>query len=131
MTSERIPILGLGGFLIVTLQGDVHDELAARLQDDLSMTIARSGARGVLLDISALDMVDSYMGRTLATIARVSRLLDARTVVVGMRPAVAMTLVELGLKLEGIHTALDIDSGMDWLRAGVDTEDRVHAHHAQ
>jgi rsbT antagonist protein RsbS len=112
---ERIPILKMGRFLLVTIQVDMHDRLALALQDDLSEKIVVTGARGVLIDISALEVVDSFTGRLLGTIARTSRLLDAETVVVGMQPAVAMTLVELGLSLEGVRTALNVEKGMEGL----------------
>lgn len=112
---ERIPILKMGRFLLVTIQVDMHDRLALALQDDLSEKIVITGARGVLIDISALEVVDSFTGRLLGTIARTSRLLDAETVVVGMQPAVAMTLVELGLSLEGVRTALNVEKGMEGL----------------
>lgn len=109
---DRIPILRLGRALLVTVQVDIHDRLAMMLEEDLSAKIVATGARGVLIDISGLDVVDSFMGRMLDNIASVSRLLDADTVVVGMRPAVAITLVELGLSLTGVRTALDIERGM-------------------
>lgn len=114
---ERIPILRMGPFLLVTIQVDLHDRLVVTLQNDLTEQISRTGARGVLIDISALDMVDSFMGRMIANIAGMSRILDAETVVVGMRPAVAITLVELGLALPGVRTALDVEKGMEMLRA--------------
>jgi rsbT antagonist protein RsbS len=114
---DRIPILRMGGFLLVTIQIDMHDRLALTLQDDLTEKIVQSRARGVLIDISALEMVDSFIGRILGNIASMSRVLDAETVVVGMRPAVAITLVELGLSLPGIRTALDVDKGMALLRS--------------
>ena len=109
---DRIPILKLGRALLVTVQVDMHDRLAMALEEDLSARIVATGARGVLIDISGLDVVDSFMGRMLDNIAAVSRLLDADTVVVGMRPAVAITLVELGLSLTGVRTALDVERGM-------------------
>ena len=112
---ERIPILKMGGYLLVSIQVDMHDRLALQLQDDLTGRIAQTGARGVLIDISALDMVDSFIGRMLGNIAAMSRVLDAQTVVVGMRPAVAITLVELGMSLDGVRTALDIEKGMELL----------------
>ncbi len=114
---ERIPILRMGPFLLVTIQVDMHDRLVMALQDDLTERISQTGARGVLIDISALDMVDSFIGRMIANIASMSHILDARTVVVGMRPAVAITLVELGLSLPGVQTALDVEKGMSLLRA--------------
>ena len=106
----------MGSFLLVTIQVDMHDQLAMTLQDDLTTHISETGARGVLIDISALDIVDSFIGRMLAGIAGMAKILDAQTVVVGMQPAVAITLVELGLSLEGIKTALNIDRGMKLLR---------------
>ncbi|MDR6938229.1 MULTISPECIES: STAS domain-containing protein [unclassified Luteibacter] len=118
---ERIPILRMGEFLLVTIQVDMHDQLALTLQDDLSERISDTGARGVLIDISALDIVDSFIGRMIATISGLSRIMDAETVVVGMQPAVAITLVELGLTLPGVSTALDVERGMKLLR------DRVSA----
>jgi rsbT antagonist protein RsbS len=114
---DRIPILKLGGFLLVTIQVDMHDRLALSLQDDLTERIVQTRARGVLIDISALEMVDSFIGRMIGNIAMMAAILDAQTVVVGMRPAVAITLVELGLSLPGVRTALDVDKGMDLLRA--------------
>ena len=114
---ERIPILRMGDFLLVTIQVDMHDQLALTLQDDLTAHIARTGAKGVLIDISSLDMVDSFIGRMIANISAMSRILDAQTVLVGMRPAVAITLVELGLSLPGVDTALDVERGMARLRS--------------
>jgi rsbT antagonist protein RsbS len=116
---ERIPILRMGEFLLVTIQVDMHDRLVTTLQDDLTTMIAASGARGVLIDISSLDMVDSFIGRMIANIASMSRVLDAETVVVGMRPAVAITLVELGLTLTGVRTALNVEKGMSLLRVAM------------
>ena len=113
---ERIPILKMGEFLLVTIQVDMHDRLAMTLQEDLTERIVSAHARGVLIDISSLDVVDSFIGRMLGHIAAMSRILDAETVVVGMRPAVAITLVELGLALPGIRTALNVEKGMDLLR---------------
>jgi rsbT antagonist protein RsbS len=113
---EHIPILRMGEFLLVTIQVDMHDRLAMALQDDLTTRIAETQARGVLIDISSLDMVDSFIGRMIGNIAGMSRVLDAKTVVVGMRPAVAITLVELGLSLPGVHTALDVERGMEFLQ---------------
>src|SRR3954463_13519805 len=113
---ERIPILRMGEFLLVTIQVDMHDRLVTALQDDLTTRIAETGARGVLIDISGLDVVDSFIGRMIGNIAGMSRVLDAETVVVGMRPAVAITLVELGLSLDGVRTALNVEKGMDLLR---------------
>ncbi|HEX8432147.1 MAG TPA: STAS domain-containing protein [Longimicrobium sp.] len=120
---DRIPILKLGRFLLVTIQVDMHDRLALALQDDLTNEIARTGARGVLIDISALDVVDSFIGRVLANIAGMSRVLDARTVVVGMQPAVAITLVELGLSLPGVRTALNAERGLRLLTASLAEEE--------
>ena len=121
---ERIPILQMGEFLLVTVQVDMHDRLAMTLQDDLTEKIVASRARGVLIDISALDVVDSFIGRMLGNIASMSRVLDAETVVVGMRPAVAITLVELGLALPGIRTALSVERGMEMLRVGISAHQR-------
>ena len=126
---ERIPILRMGPFLLVTIQVDMHDRLAMQLQDDLTERIAATGARGVLIDISALEMVDSFIGRMIANIAGMARVLDADTVVVGMQPAVAITLVELGLTLTGVSTALNVERGMSLLRSLLDEEDGV-AHDA-
>jgi rsbT antagonist protein RsbS len=113
---DRIPILRMGEFLLVTLQGDMHDQLALRLQDDLTNAIQAKGSKGVLIDISALEMVDSFMGRMLSDVSGMARILDARTVLVGMQPAVAITLVELGMSLPGIDTALNVERGMQLLR---------------
>ena len=113
---ERIPILKMGEFLLVSIQVDMHDRLAMSLQEDLTERIVSARARGVLIDISSLDVVDSFIGRMLGHIAAMSRILDAETVVVGMRPAVAITLVELGLSLPGIRTALNVEKGMELLR---------------
>ncbi|NML16874.1 STAS domain-containing protein [Azohydromonas caseinilytica] len=132
---DRIPILKLGDVLLVTIQVDMHDELASALEEDLTQRIVAVGARGVLIDISALEIVDSFMGRMLDNIAAVSRILDADTVVVGMRPAVAITLVELGLSLHGVKTALDVDKGLAliansarhaWRLAAADDEDGAY-----
>jgi rsbT antagonist protein RsbS len=113
---DRIPILKMGDYLLVTIQVDMHDRLALTLQDDLTEMIARATARGVLIDISSLEVVDSFIGRMLGNIAAMSRVLDAETVVVGMRPAVAITLVELGLSLTGVRTALNVEKGMSLLQ---------------
>jgi rsbT antagonist protein RsbS len=107
----------MGEFLLVTIQVDMHDQLALTLQDDLTSRITQTGARGVLIDISSLEMVDSFIGRMIASIAGMARVLDAHTVVVGMQPAVAITLVELGLSLPGVRTALNVDKGMKLLHA--------------
>jgi rsbT antagonist protein RsbS len=120
---DRVPILKLEDFLLVSIQVDMHDQLALTLQDDLTQKIVATRARAVLIDISALEMVDSFMGRMLGNIASMSRILDAQTVVVGMRPAVAITLVELGLSLPGIRTALNVDAGLALLRAALDRPD--------
>lgn len=117
---EKIPILKMGKFLIASIQVDMHDQLALQLQEDLTSRIANTNAKGVLLDISSLDVVDSFMGRMIANIASMAKVLDAETVVVGMRPAVAITMVELGLSLEGVRTALDIERGMQLLEKMVD-----------
>jgi rsbT antagonist protein RsbS len=116
---ERIPILQMGEFLLVTIQVDMHDRLATQLQDDLTERIAATGARGVLIDISSLELVDSFIGRILGNTAAMSRVLDAQTVVVGMQPAVAITLVELGLSMTGVRTALNVEKGMALLQASL------------
>lgn len=120
---ERIPILRMGQVLLVTIQVDMHDQLAVSLQDDLTAKIVATNARGVLIDISALEVVDSFIGRILGSIATMSRVLDAQTVVVGMQPAVAITLVELGMSLPGIRTALNVERGMSLLQAAIEAED--------
>jgi rsbT antagonist protein RsbS len=112
---ERIPILRMGQFLLVTIQVDMHDRLAVQLQDDLTEKISECSSRGVLIDISTLEIVDSFIGRMLANIAAMARVLDAETVVVGMQPAVAITLVELGMSLSGVRTALNVETGMELL----------------
>ncbi|MEP0890854.1 MULTISPECIES: STAS domain-containing protein [unclassified Leptolyngbya] len=116
---ERIPILQMGEFLLVTIQVDMHDRLAMTLQDDLTNRISQTHASGVLIDISALEIVDSFIGRILGNIAKMSRVMDAETVVVGMQPAVAITLVELGLSFTGIRTALSVEKGMELLRSSM------------
>ena len=116
MMMERIPILRMGEYLLVTIQVDMHDQLAMQLHDDLTQAIARSQSKGVLIDISALEIVDSFIGRMIANIAGMARLLDAHAVLVGMQPAVAITLVELGLSLPGVTTALNVERGMELLR---------------
>src|SRR3954462_2027619 len=113
---DRIPILRMGDFLLVTIQVDMHDQLALKLQDDLSNAIQRHAAKDVLIDISTLEMVDSFIGRMVADISGMGRILGAETVLVGMQPAVAITLVELGLSLPGVSTALDVERGMALLR---------------
>ena len=124
---ERIPILKMGEYLLVSIQVDMHDRLAMTLQNDLTDRIVSVHAKGVLIDISALEMVDSFIGRMLGDIAAMSRVLDAETVVVGMRPAVAITLVELGLSLKGVRTALNIERGMELLRSRIDARGREDA----
>ena len=119
---ERIPILQMGKFLLVTIQVDMHDQLALTLQDDLSERISKTSARGVLIDISALDMVDSFIGRMISTISALSKIMDAETMLVGMQPAVAITLVELGLTLPGVSTALNVERGMKLLQERVDRQ---------
>lgn len=121
--AERIPILRMGDCLLVSVQVEMHDELAMTLQNDLTSRIVETKAHGVLIDISALEMVDSFIGRMLGNIAAMSKVLDAETVVVGMQPAVAITLVELGMELPGIRTALDIESGMVVIRGLIDGQD--------
>jgi rsbT antagonist protein RsbS len=116
---ERIPILKMGNFLLVTIQVDMHDRLAMALQEDLTARIASTSAHGVLIDISSLEVVDSFIGRMFANIAAMARVLDAVTVVVGMQPAVAITLVELGLSLPGVRTALNVERGMALLRTSL------------
>ena len=116
---ERIPILRMGRFLLVTIQVDMHDRLAMTLQDDLTARITQTGAHGVLIDISSLEIVDSFIGRMIANIAGMSRVLDAETVLVGMQPAVAITLVELGLTLPGVRTALNVEKGMALLQGSL------------
>jgi rsbT antagonist protein RsbS len=122
---EKIPILRMGRFLLVTIQVDMHDRLALQLQDDLTERIVKDRAHGVLIDISSLEVVDSFIGRMISNIAAMASVLDARTVVVGMQPAVAITLVELGLSLDGVRTALNVDRGMELLREEVDAAGRV------
>ena len=116
---QRIPILKMGNCLLVTIQVDLQDQTALALQDDLAAKIDATGAHGVLIDISALEIVDSFIGRMLASISGIARILDAKTVVVGMQPAVAITLVELGLSLDGVRTALNVERGMEMLRSAV------------
>lgn len=117
---DRIPILKMGPFLLVTIQVDMHDQLAMQLQDDLTSRIVAVKARGVLIDISSLEIVDSFIGRMISNIAGMARVLDAETVVVGMQPAVAITLVELGLSLAGVRTALNVDKGMTLLQKSLE-----------
>lgn len=120
---DRIPILKMGSFLLVTIQVDMYDRLALNLENDLVTMIRKVEAKGVLIDISAVSIVDSFMGRILGNIASMSKILDAETVVVGMQPAVAITLVELGLPLTGVHTALDVEKGMGLLQKKIQMED--------
>ena len=126
---DRIPILKMGDALLVTIQDDMHDRLAMTLQDDLTAGIVKHRSKGVLIDISALEIVDSFIGRMLDNIAAMSRILDAETVVVGMRPAVAITLVELGLSLKGVKTALNVERGIDLIRAKLNGAEAVDGHH--
>jgi rsbT antagonist protein RsbS len=121
----------MGEFLLVTIQVDMHDRLALTLQDDLTSQIEKTGARGVLIDISALEIVDSFIGRMIANISGMSRILDARTVVVGMQPAVAITLVELGLALTGVQTALNVERGMKLLRNALAETEDAHGDHQE
>ena len=116
---DKIPILKMGPYLLVTIQVDLYDRLALTLEADLVQMVNKTGARGVLIDISAVTIVDSFMGRIIGNIANMSKILDAETVVVGMQPAVAITLVELGLPLKGVHTALDVEKGMNLLRSKI------------
>ena len=120
---DRIPILKMGEYLLVTIQVDMHDRMAITLQDDLTAKIVKSKAKGVLIDISSLELVDSFIGRMIGNIAAMSRVLDAQTVVVGMRPAVAITLVELGLALPGVRTALDVEGGMKLIATSQEEEE--------
>jgi rsbT antagonist protein RsbS len=120
---EKIPILRMGQFLLVTIQVDLYDRLALNLEADLVQMVSKTGARGVLIDISAVSIVDSFMGRIIGNIASMSRIMDAHTVVVGMQPAVAITLIELGLPLTGVHTALDVERGMELLRKKIVVDD--------
>jgi rsbT antagonist protein RsbS len=126
---EKIPILRMGEFLLVTLQVDMHDRLAMTLQEDLTTRISETGAHGVLIDISSLEIVDSFIGRMLGNIAAMSRVLDAQTVVVGMQPAVAITLVELGMSLPGVRTALNVDAGMELLKQALNGHKAIKAIH--
>jgi rsbT antagonist protein RsbS len=128
---DRIPILKLGEALLVTIQVDMHDRLAMALEEDLTNRIVDVSAKGVLIDISALEIVDSFIGRTLANIAMIAKVLDAVTVVVGMRPAVAITLVELGLSLPGVRTALNAERGMAMIRALLESQDQAYGDEAE
>lgn len=125
---ERIPILKMGNFLLVTVQVDMHDRLAMTLQDDLTAHIVKDRAHGVLIDISSLEIVDSFIGRMIGNIASMAKVLDAETVVVGMRPAVAITLVELGLSLPGVRTALNVDKGVDMLKRSLEQRASDNGH---
>jgi rsbT antagonist protein RsbS len=127
---DRIPVLKLGEFLLVTIQVDMHDRLAMALQDDITAMVVRHGSSGVLIDISALTVVDSFIGRMISNIASMARILDAETVVVGMQPAVAITLVELGLELPGVRTALNVERGMVILRKHLQDQDSDNTHNA-
>ncbi|MGN6165748.1 MAG: STAS domain-containing protein [Flavisolibacter sp.] len=120
---DRIPILRMGHFLLVTIQIDLYDRLATNLEADLVQMVNKTGARGVLIDISALSIVDSFMGRILGNIGSMSKIMDAETVVVGMQPAVAITLIELGLELKGVHTALNVEKGMELLKEKIGSYD--------
>ncbi len=119
---EHIPIFKMGGFLLVTIQVDMHDRLASVLKDDLANRISETRASGVLIDISALDMLDSFLARMLGDIAQMSRVMDAETVLVGMQPAVAITLVEMGVTMTGVRTALNVEKGMAFLRSRLEEE---------
>lgn len=123
--SEAVPILKIGSTLLVSIQVDLQDDTALQLQEDLADRITQTGARGVIIDISGLEIVDSFIGRMLASVAAISRVLDARTVVVGMRPAVAITMVELGLSLGGVQTALDVDRGLTLLAPTEESAEQV------
>ena len=120
---DKIPILRMGAFLLVTIQVDLYDRLALNLEADLVQMVNKTNAKGVLIDISAVSIVDSFMGRIIGNIASMSKILDAETVVVGMQPAVAITLIELGLPLKGVHTALDMEKGMNLLKSMVEIDD--------
>jgi rsbT antagonist protein RsbS len=122
---DKIPILRMGPFLLVTIQVDLYDRLALNLEADLIQMVSKTQAKGVLIDISAVSIVDSFMGRIIGNIGSMSRILDAETVVVGMQPAVAITLVELGLPLKGVHTALDVEKGMNLLRTKILSEEEI------
>lgn len=122
---DRIPILRMGKFLLVTIQVDLYDRLATNLEADLVQMVNKTGARGVLIDISALTIVDSFMGRILGNIGSMAKIMDAETVVVGMQPAVAITLIELGLELKGVHTALNVEKGMELLQNKIGDEEEI------
>jgi rsbT antagonist protein RsbS len=125
---ERIPILKMGKYLLVTVQVDMHDRLAMTLQEDLTTQIVKTRAQGVLIDISSLEIVDSFIGRMIGNIASMAKILDAETVVVGMRPAVAITLVELGLSLPGVRTALNVDKGVEMLKRSLEQRAIANGH---
>jgi rsbT antagonist protein RsbS len=129
MSTEQIPILRMGDYLLVSIQVDMHDKLAVRLQEDLTDTISRRASKGVMIDISALDLVDSFVGRMIANISAMAGILGAKTVLVGMRPAVAITLVELGLSLPGVSTALNVERGMALLSAQIDRGEDADERH--
>jgi len=120
---DKIPILKMGDFLLVTIQVDLYDQLAENLETDLINMVKKNSSRGVLIDISAVSIIDSFMGRILGNIAMMSKILDAETVVVGMQPAVAITLIELGLPLKGVHSALNVERGMDLLRSKINLDE--------
>lgn len=124
---DKIPILRMGKFLLVTIQVDLYDRLALNLESDLVQMVSKTGSRGVLIDISALSIVDSFMGRILGNIGNMSKILDAETVVVGMQPAVAITLVELGLQLKGVNTALNVERGMALLQSKIGADEEEEA----
>src|ERR1700741_1163941 len=128
---DKIPILRMGTFLLVTIQVDLYDRLALNLEADLVQMVNKTNARGVLIDISAVTIVDSFMGRIIGNIASMSKILDAETVVVGMQPAVAITLIELGLPLKGVHTALDVEKGMNLLKKMIDIEEEDQEQEAE
>lgn len=129
---DKIPILRMGAFLLVSIQVDLYDRLALNLEADLVQMVNKTNAKGVLIDISAVTIVDSFMGRIIGNIASMSKILDAETVVVGMQPAVAITLIELGLPLKGVHTALDMEKGMNLLKSMIgDTEEEAHEDQTQ
>src|SRR5689334_24896886 len=122
---EKIPILRMGQFLLVTIQVDLYDQLAENLESDLVSMVKKTGARGVLIDVSSVSIIDSFMGRILGNIGTMSKIMDAETVVVGMQPAVAITLIELGLELKGVHTALNVEKGMELLMNKIDFTDET------
>lgn len=122
---EKIPILRMGDFLLVTIQVDLYDQLAENLASDLINMVKKTGAKGVLIDISVVSIIDSFMGRILGNIATMCKIMDAETVVVGMQPAVAITLIELGVPLKGVYSALDVEKGMDLLRTKIGYEDHT------